>query len=300
MKAWLNGEFVSWKQVKVPVMSHAFGRGSAIFEVVDIVSTPNGGAFLGLREHVDRFFNSAAYMYMDLPLSKNEIIQACIETAKENNCTLGTMKFFAYYSAIELDIVPRNKHIDVAIFCLDFGQSKYGHKEMSPPADVCISSYRKLHPESVPIHAKAAGNYIGGYVAKMEAKKQGFDDIILLDTMGFVAEAATANVFLIKDNKVLTPTLRSVLPGINRMVVLDILKDMDYTVEETDISPDELFVCDEAFYTSSIAKILPIRSIDGIPLGDECPGEYTQSIFEKVAEVFSGKIERFDHWITPI
>ena len=299
MKAWLNGEYKSWEDVTIPVMSHGFGRGSAIFEVVDVVSTEKGSAFLGLREHVDRFFNSAKLMYMELPLSREEIIAACVETARVNNIVIGMAKFFAYYSAIELDVVPYHKNIDLAVFCLDFGPSRPGHTPvMSEPVAACISSYRKIHPESVPVHAKATGNYVGGYVAKMEAKAKGFDDIILLDTMGFVAEGATSNVFFVKNQKIKTPTLRSVLPGINRMALIDILIDTELAVKETDIRRDELFEFDEAFYISSVVKVLPIKSIDGVFLGNVCPGPVTQALVKTVGDVYSGRTEKFNYWLT--
>jgi len=300
MKAWINGEFVDWKEATVPILSHGFGRGAAIFEVVDIVSAAKGPAFFGLKEHVDRFFNSATYMYITIPLSKDDIIRACIDTAQENNVSYGAAKFFAYYSAIELDVVPHDKQVDIAVFCLDFGSPKAGRMVMSEPVSAGISSYRKIHPESVPVHAKTTGNYVSGYLAKMAAKEQGYQDVILLDTMGFVAEAATANLFIVNDNKIKTPTLRSVLPGINRMAILEILEETTYIVEKTDIRPDELFACDEAFYTSSVTKIMPIKSIDGKTIGSACPGKVTQTIADRAREVYNGKVTKFDKWLTYI
>jgi branched-chain amino acid aminotransferase len=300
MKAWVNGEYKHWEDVTVPVLSHGFGRGSAVFEVVDVISTEKGPAFIGLKEHVDRFFNSAKLMYMALPLSREEIIAACIETARVNSLKSGMAKFFAYYPAVELDVIPYHQNVDVAVFCLDFGPPKPGYKSMSDPVAACISSFRKIHPESVPVHAKATGNYVGGYLAKMKAKEQGFDDVILLDTMGFVAEGATSNVFFVKDRKIKTPTLRSVLPGINRMALIDIMRDTEFAVQETDIRPHELFECDEAFYTSSVAGIRPIKSIDGVLLGNEGPGPVTQAVVEKISDVYSGKIEKFQYWLTRI
>ena len=300
MKAWVNSEYINWEDAKVPILSHGFSRGSAIFEVVDIVAAEKGPAFFGLQAHMNRFFNSATYMYMTLPLSPEEMIQACVDTARENKVTYGAAKFFAYYSAVELDVIPHDKKIDVAIFCVDFGKPEAGKPLLPDPVNICVSSYRKSHPESVPIHAKATGNYVGGYLAKMEAKEQGFDDVVFLDTMGFVAEAATANIFFVKDNRIQTPTLRSVLPGINRMALLDILSDLPYDVKEMDLRPNDLYACDEAFFTSSVVKVMPIKSIDGISLGNECPGPVTQKIAEKVSDVFGGKLKQFEHWLTYI
>ena len=300
MKAWLNNEFVDWMDVKAPVLSHGFGRGSAIFEVVDIVATEKGPAFFGLAEHVDRFINSAKYMYITLPLTRDDIIRACIETARENRVVSGVAKFFAYYSAIELDVLAHKKDLDVAIFCLDFGKPDQDVSVMSDPVSACISSYRKIHPESVPVHAKATGNYVGGYLAKTAAKEQGYEDVILLDTMGFVAEGATANIFIVKENQVFTPGLRSVLPGINRMIVMNMLQDMGRAVRVTDIRPDELLECDEAFYTASVVKLIPVSRIDKIPLGDACPGPVTREIADRIGQGFQGRLQAFDRWLTYI
>ena len=300
MKAWVNGEFVNWEDAKVSILSHGFSRGAAIFEVVDIVNAEKGPAFFGLEAHMNRFFNSADYMYMDLPLNVEEMIQACVDTAKENHVAYGAAKFFAYYSAIEFDVIPHDKKMDVAIFCVDFGQPQSKKLQLPEAVKVCVSSYRKSHPESVPIHAKATGNYVGGYLAKMEAREQGFDDVIFLDTMGFVAEAATANIFFVKDNRIQTPTLRSVLPGVNRMALLDILSDLPYDVKEMDVKPNDLFECDEAFFTSSVVKVMPIKSIDGVSIGNICPGPVTRAIAEKVSDVFGGRLKQFEHWLTYI
>ena len=300
MKAWINGEFVDWEDARVPILSHGFSRGSAIFEVVDIVDSEKGPAFFGLKEHMQRFFNSADDMYMDLPLSFDEMIRACLDTAQKNQMTYGAAKFFAYYSSVEFDVIPHDKKMDVAVFCIDFGKPKSERMALPTPVNVCVSSYRKSHPESVPVHAKATGNYVGGYLAKMKAKEQGFDDVIFLDTMGYVAEAATANVFFVKDNRIQTPTLRSVLPGINRMAIMDILADMENEVKEMDLHPRDLPACDEAFFTSSVVKVMPIKSIDGVDIGHECPGPVTRSIAQKVSDVFSGRIKKLEHWLTYI
>jgi len=300
MKVWINGEFVNWEEAKVPILSHGFSRGSAIFEVVDIVDSEKGPAFFGLKEHMNRFFNSANYMYMDLPLSFEEMIQACLDTARKNCISHGAAKFFAYYSSVEYDVIPHDKTVDVAIFCIDFGKPKSEKMILPTPVTVSVSSYRKSHPESVPVHAKTTGNYVGGYLAKMKAKEQGFDDVIFLDTMGYVAEAATANVFFVKDNQIQTPTLRSVLPGINRMAILDILTDMENEVTEMDLHPRDLFACDEAFFTSSVVKVMPIKSIDGIAIGNKCPGPVTRSIAQKISDVFGGRVKKFEHWLSHI
>jgi len=300
MRVWINGEFVDGEKANVPILSHSFSRGSAIFEVVDIVSANKGPAYFGLKEHVERFFNSARYTYMEIPMTRKEIISACLDTARENGVSVGATKFFAYYSGIQFDILPHDRKVDVAIFCSDFGLSDKMLKAITNPVTATISTYRKIHPESVPIHAKVTGNYVGGFIAKMDAKKKGYQDVILLDTKGFVAESATANIFIAKDGVIKTPTLRSVLPGINRMAVIELMKDMEYPLEEVDIKPDELLECDEAFYTASVIKAVPIKSIDNKTLGSLCPGPVTKTVIDAVQKILSDKSTKYGKWLTYI
>ena len=300
MKAWINGGFVDWEKATVPILSHSFSRGSAVFEVVDTVSTDRGPAFFGLAEHVERFFNSARYTYMEIPISREEIVEGCLASARVNGVSIGAAKFFAYYSTIQFDVLPEDGKVDVAIFCADFGLAERRLKNKGKPVKATISPYRKIHPQSVPIHAKVTGNYVGGFIAKMEARKKGYQDVILLDTEGFVAESATANVFMVKDGVVKTPTLRSVLPGINRMAVIELLRDMGCRLEETDIRPEEFLGCDEAFYTASTIKVVPMESIDDKKLGRVCPGPVTKAVLSQVEKILHDGSGKYDKWLTYI
>ncbi len=300
MKAWINGEMTGWETATVPLLSHSFSRGSAIFEVVDIVNTEAGPALFGLPEHVDRFFNSAALTYMELPIAKKELTEAVLATAKENGVKNGAAKFFAYYPLIEFSVLPTNPKIDVAIFCLDYDLFGVKQEILSSPVKVGISALKKFHPQTVPIHAKVVGNYVNAYLAKMEVKKRGFDDVIMLDTDGFVAEGATSNVFFVAGNQVTTPTLRSALPGITRHALIEIIRDMGHEMIEGDIQPEKLYTFDEAFYSGSIVKVQPIVSIDGKTLCASCPGPITCAIKERMKDAMGGKIEKYRKWLTII
>ncbi|MEW6262014.1 MAG: aminotransferase class IV [Thermodesulfobacteriota bacterium] len=300
MKAWVNGQFVEWDKANVSLLSHSFGRGSAIFEVLDIVETDNGPAFFGLNEHLDRFFNSARLTFMDLPLNREEIVRLLVETALTNNVTEGLLKFFAYYPLIELHATPANPQVDIAVFSVDFKLFGIKQADLSAPVAAGISTFRKLHPDTVPVAAKVVGNYVNACLAKMEVKKRGFEDVIMLDTRGFVAEGATANVFLVKEGKVLTPTLRCALAGVTRRTVLELLRDMDMEPVETDIRPDVLTSAEEAFYTASVIKVKPIKSIEGRPIGRSCPGPVTQAISDRLTEALRGRIDWFQKCLIPV
>ncbi|MBU2552387.1 MAG: aminotransferase class IV [Proteobacteria bacterium] len=300
MKAWLNGQYVDWEQTTVPLLSHSFSRGSAIFEVLDIVAGEKGPAYFGLDEHVARFFNSARLSYMDLPLTEDGFRQAHIDAARENQVAHGLAKSFAYYPNIELTALPQNPEVHTAIFCVDFGLFGVRQEDLSAPASVGISSFRKLHPETVPVHAKIVGNYVNAFLAKMEVKKRGYDDVIMLDTMGLVSEGATSNVFLVREGRIMTPPLRSSLPGITRRAVMELVRDMGLPFVETDIRPEDLGSCDEAFYSGSVIKIQPIKAIEGRELGTACPGPITSAVAHRMSEVLAGRDSRFENWLTYI
>jgi branched-chain amino acid aminotransferase len=298
MKAWLNGEMVDWDKATVPLLSHSFSRGSAIFEVVDVVNTVKGPALFGLAEHIERFFNSAALTYMELPLSRQQISDAVVSTAAANGVKNGAAKFFAYYPLIEFSVTPANPKVDVAIFCLDYDLFGVKQEVLSAPARAGISSFRKIHGGTVPVHAKVAGNYVNSFLAKMEVKKKGYDDVIMLDTAGFVAEGATSNVFFVTGDAVKTPTLASALPGITRHALIEIIRDMGYTMSESDVRPEELPGFDEAFYSGSIVKVQPIASIDDKELRKPCPGPVTCAVKQQMNQTLRGEIDKYTKWLT--
>jgi len=173
MNAWLNGEFVDWQQTDVSLLSHSFGRGSAIFEVLDIVPTESGPAYFGLSEHVERFFNSARYIGMDLPIDSETLTAELIRSAAENQVRSGACKFFAYYGGIEMRPVPADPKVDIAIFCIDYDLFQVKQEDLSKPVSVGIANLRKLDPATVPVQAKVAGNYVNPFLAKVEAIKEG-------------------------------------------------------------------------------------------------------------------------------
>ena len=300
VKAWLNGEFVDWNRTDVPLLSHSFSRGSAVFEVIDIPATKDGPAFFGAQGHVDRFFNSAQLIDMDLPLWPAELTGALVAAARENRGQEGACKFFAYYGDIELRPVPASPRVDMAIFCFDHSAFNVKQSALSAPVTVGIATRRKLHPDTVPVHAKVTGNYVNPFLAKVEVMKRGYEDVVMLDTRGYVAEGATANTFFVKDGTVLTPRLDNALPGITRTVVLEMLADMSVGIEEKDILPEEITRCDEAFFTGSLIRIKPIRSVEGHGMAAGCPGPVTAQLMALMADVYRGENEKFARWLTPI
>jgi len=300
IKAWVNGGFLAWNEVTVPLLSHSFGRGSAVFDVLDIVTSEKGPAYFGLKEHIDRFFNSARLVSMEIPFTKEELTRALIETARLNNVREGFAKLYAYYPLVEFSLVPKNRRADIALFCIDFAFLNMTQGDFSGPVSMGISTWKKLHPETVPVEAKVVGNYVNPYLAKLEVIQKGYEDVIMVDTFGRIAEGALCNIFFARKREVKTPTLGNILSGITRGAVIEVIRDIGIPVEETHIHLEDLAVFEEAFCTSSVGKIQPVKSIEGKALGGPCPGPITKTIIEKMKAVYGGKIEKFEKWLTYI
>ena len=296
MKAWLNGTIVEQDSILVSPLSQSFSRGTALFEVLEVVKSHRGPAIFGLKEHLDRLFNSARLTFMELPdsASRDTLTAAVMGVLSANGIDSGIVKIFLYYPVPEYACVPSDRRVDAAVFCARMDHRGDGHAVRA-----CVSSYRKLDPETVPVHAKSAGNYINAYLALSDAKRRGFDESILLDTGGFVAEGSTSNIFIVKRGAVMTPTLRSILPGITRMFILDILKGV-LECAEVDITAGELKTADEAFFSNSVERVMPVLSIDDTPLRSPCPGPVTKRVIREIASVIGGSNPAYARWLTPV
>jgi branched-chain amino acid aminotransferase len=297
MTSWIDGEFVDSSRATVPLLSHSFSRGSAIFEVMAITSAAQGPAFFCLEEHLDRFFFSAEQTCMKIPFDKDGIRGALQELARRNGVRDGVAKFYAYYPDIELGTTP-SERLSVAVFCIDY--EKHGVKRGRPSEGVSvgISQYRKLHPQTTCVHAKVAGNYVNGYLARMEVKRRGFDEALMLDTCGTVAEAPTANIFLIRGTSVETPTIENVLPGITRRVIMRILDDMGFPEKEVRIRPEDLPDYEEAFFSGTTVPVQPISQIESTVF--TCPGPMTSEIRSRMAEIMAGRDPHYADLLTYI
>ncbi len=297
MKAWFNGTIIDEHDIAVSPLSHSFSRGTAIFEVLEIVESHRGPALFGLGEHINRLYRSAEFLYMPLnekiaPEALSDAVRALVRT---NNLKRGIIKIFAYYSTPEYSCIPSNRTVSLAIFCTPFNFSATNKQVYTAQ----ISRYRKNHPESVPVHAKAAGYYVNFYLALMEASSRGFDEAILLDTMGFVAEGGTSNIFVVKDGILMTPTVRSILPGITRKFILEITSNFMECIEK-DITQDELLSADEVFFSNSVERIMPIYRIGDRDISTSSPGSYTVKIMNAINDVIAGQHPAYVRWLSPV
>lgn len=296
---FINGEFIAWENASVHIMSHSFGRGSAIFEVMSSHNTDSGPAVFRLQEHIKRLFKSAELLDMELPFSHEEFYHAVTGTVKQNQLNQGFIKIICYYPQFSVAIIPPKEKLSVSVFALDPTEDLQGGFSAGQSTTACISKWRKLDPQTVPVGAKAAANYLNGMVARQDAAKRGFEHAIMLDSQGFIAEGGTESVFLVKDGHLMTSSLGTVLRSITRMSVLEAAKAEGIPTVEDRLPSGLIYEAEELFFSCSPIKVLPVRQVDDRAL-ENTPGPVTQSIAALMHNIASGKDERFKDWLYPV
>ncbi|HOJ13944.1 MAG TPA: aminotransferase class IV, partial [Deltaproteobacteria bacterium] len=248
-----------------------------------------------LEEHLQRFLSSASQAFMKIPFTAEVIRRAVIETSHANGLKSGIVKCYAYHP--DIDVGPATPETTtVAVFCLDFSALGIPHDKYAHPIRLGVSSLRKLHPQTAAVHAKITGNYANGFLARMEARGRGYDEALMLDLDGFVAEAPTANIFLASSGVVVTPPDECVLPGITRKVVMDVLGDMGVQVRKQPIRVEDLGSFDEGFLSGTLRHVQPLAQIEDCVFA--CPGPITASLLDRMQEVYEGTAERYRHLLT--
>jgi len=299
-KVYLNGEFIDWEKATVPIMSHSLARGSAIFEVMSFHETDEGPAIFRLDEHVQRLFRTAELLSMELPLTKGALAEAVRATVKTNNLTSGAIKLVSYYREIAFEVLSSQKTLDICIVAidpaLDLGGLSYGKPE---GLSACVSRWRKLHPETVPVEAKVAANYLNGMVARLDCQKRGFDMAIMVDTEGFVAEGSTESVFFVNDGVLTTSALGTVLQSITRKSLLEAAQVMGIQTAERRMRPETIMEADEIFFSCSPHKIAPVKRIEDRTI-EAVPGPVTIKLMRGLDDICSGKDPRFRDWLFPV
>jgi branched-chain amino acid aminotransferase len=298
-KVWIDGKLIPFNKAQVPLMSHSFTRGSSVFEVMSLHNTDKGPAVFRLDDHIQRLFRSAEMIHMKIPLSAAKMKDAVKETLQANSVRQGMLKLICYYGGVEFEVVPRNTEVSVGVFVVDLQKDLSAErfkKSERRPAEVCFSDWRKIDPRTVPVECKCAANYLGGMVAKQDAIKKGFTAPVLLDLKGHIAEGATESLFLVKNGKLKTPKLDTILSGITRRSVLELAGDANLDVVEKKVRPQELLEADEAFFTSSVVKIWPISRVEDVKL--EAPGEMTRLLERMFEKILTAKIKNYQKWFT--
>ena len=300
-KIWLDGKFVPWHEANVHVLTHTLHYGLGVFEGVRCYQTKNKkSAIFRLHEHVDRLFNSAIVLGIDIPFSQKEIftaIQLVVRKNKLKECYIRPIVFLGHN---QMGLNPNGVDVRVAIAAWPWG-TYLGDEGISRGIRVRISSFTRHHVNITMTRAKACGHYVNSILAKTEAVRDGYDEAILLDSQGYVSEGSGENIFLLSKGRLKTPALScSNLEGITRDSVFDIAKHLKIEVEEGRITRDELYIADEVFLTGTAAEITPVREIDNRIIGNGKRGKTTTRIQKMFFEIVHGSHAKFKKWLSEV
>lgn len=286
---WINGKLIPWNQAKIHILSHALHYGSGVFEGIRFYETPKGPAVFRLKEHIQRLFKSAETLRMQIPYSQENICNAIKQTIKANNIKQGYIRPIIFYGYGKMSLNPEGAQLVTAIAVWPWG------KYLGDSAKVCISDYIRIHPKSLHADAKVCGHYINSILTSFEAKQKGFDEALLLDYQGNVAEGPGENIFIIINNKLITPPLnKQILPGITRNSIIQLAKNENLIVEERVIKPEELFAAQELFFTGTAAEITIISQLNDKKFTSN---PISEKLKQKFHEIVQGKNPQYENWL---
>jgi branched-chain amino acid aminotransferase len=293
---WFNGKLVPWEKATVHVLAHALHYGSSVFEGIRAYPTPEGVAIFRLGDHTRRLYDSAKIYRIQIPFQPDQIDAACRECIAANDLRMGAyLRPVAFRGYGEIGVVPKiDPPVEVAVAAWEWG--KYlGHESEAEGVDVCVSSWQRMAPNTLPAMAKAGGNYLSSQLITLEAKRLGFAEGIALTTSGMVSEGGGENLFVVKDNVLLTPAIaHSVLGGITRDTVMHLARDLGIEVRESAVPRELLYLADELFFTGTAVEVTPIRSVDRITVGAGKRGPVTEKIQQAFFGLFDGRTK--DRW----
>ena len=296
-KIWLDGKLVNWDDAQVHILTHSLHYGVAAFEGIRCYKCDDGrSAIFRHKEHTKRLFNSAKIYMMDIPFTPQEIIAATKETIQTNGLKEAYIRPIVFIGDGVMGVHPGTNPIRASIICWEWG-AYLGDEALSKGIRVKTSSFTRHHSNIMLTKAKVSGNYVNSILAKLEVTRAGYDEALMLDPLGNVAEGSGENIFFVQDNVVFTPPLTSVLPGITRDSVMTLLSDMGYEVREQHSTRDQLYIADEVFFTGTAAEITPIREIDDRIIGEGKPGPITTALQHAFFEVVKGNNAKHIDWL---
>ncbi len=300
-KIWYNGHFIDWADAKIHVLSHVVSYGSSVFEGIRCYETASGPAIFRLREHVRRMQDSSKiYRMEDLGFSATELSDAMVELVRVNRLKSCYIRPIVLRGFGQIGVDARNTPIEIYIACWEWGQY-LGAEALSKGVEVCISSWSRMAPNTLPALSKAGGNYLNSQLIRMEANVNGYEEGIALDSNGYVSEGSGENIFVIRDGTLYSPPLgSSVLPGITRDSVLALCRDMGLPVVETPIPREMLYIADEIFFTGTAAEITPIRTVDRITIGAGRCGPITEKLQREFFGIINGTAPDRFGWLTAV
>ncbi|HEX7178406.1 MAG TPA: branched-chain amino acid transaminase [Nitrososphaeraceae archaeon] len=298
-KIWMDGKFVDWNNAKIHILTHGLHYATAVFEGIRCYSTKKGSAIFRLEEHIKRLVNSCKMYHMTLEYSEKELRESIIETIKINNVQDCYIRPICYYGYGKMGVNPLPNKVSTSIALWDWEDhiKTQGDKGMR----VIVSSWVRIDSRSLPIHAKASANYANSALARIEALKSGVDEAIMLNMSGMVVEGTAENIFIVKDEMLVTPPLTSgALDGITRSSILTIAQHLGINFQICDISRDELYYADEVFLTGTAAEIKSIGEIDNITIANGRTGKIATKLQNLYNQIVHGNNEKFEKWLTYI
>ena len=296
---WQDGKLVPWREATTHALTHSLHYGMAVFEGVRAYQTDKGTAIFRLQDHTQRLARSAHIFQMALPYSQEELNEAQKEVIRANNLESGYIRPLAFYGSEKMGVSPKGAKVHVIIAAWPWG-AYLGEEGMQRGIRIKTSSFTRHHVNITMVRAKASGNYMNSILANNEALTDGYDEAMLLDPEGYVCEGAGENIFIVKNGKLYTPDLTSCLEGITRATVLQIAEELGLSVQEKRITRDEVYCCDEAFFTGTAAEVTPIRELDGRQIGIGRRGPITAQIQAKYFDVVYGRSPQHDDWLAYI
>ena len=297
-KIWLDGEMIRWEDAKVHVLSHALHYGTAYFEGIRCYALADGrSAVFRLAEHMRRLADSGKILGFPLPYTEAQLIQVTLEVIRENKLKECYIRPLAFVGLGEMGLYAPKNPVNVCIAVWPWG-AYLGDEGIRNGIRAKVSSYTRHHVNVMMTKSKSSGNYINSVLAKHEVKKAGYDEAIMLDAEGYVSEASGENIFMVRDGKIKTTPLTSILPGITRDSIITVARDKGYAVIEERFTRDELYTADEAFFTGTAAELTPIREVDDRQIGAGRRGPVTEDIQQTFFDVIKGKHRKYENWLT--
>ncbi|NMP33173.1 branched-chain amino acid transaminase [Thalassotalea sp. M1531] len=298
---WFNGELMPWKNATVHVMSHALHYGSSVFEGIRAYNTHKGTCIFRLEEHIKRLFDSAKVYRMNIPYTPEEVTQACKDAVAQNNLEAAYLRPLAFLGDVGMGLrPPADAKADLMVAAFSW-EAYLGAEAIENGVDVGVSSWNRLAPNTMPTAAKAGGNYLSSQLISMEAGRHGYTEGIALDVNNMVSEGAGQNLFLVRNGVIYTPfSTASILPGLTRDTVMQLAKNLGYEVREEPVSRESLYLADEFFMTGTATEVVPVKTVDGMPVGTGSRGPITKAIQEAFFGMFDGSTEIPEGWLEPV
>jgi branched-chain amino acid aminotransferase len=296
---WFDGKLVPWREANIHVLTHSLHYGLAVFEGIRAYKTDKGTAIFRLHEHMERLANSAHIYQMQLPYSREQLAEACREVVRENKLESCYVRPIAFYGSEKMGVSPKGASVHVAIAAWPWG-AYLGPEGLEKGIRVKTSSFARHHVNVTMARAKFAATYANSILANLEATADGYDEAMLLDVDGFVAEGSGENVFIVKNGKLYEPELTSALIGITRDAVIQLAGELGIPVISKRLTRDDVYIADEAFFTGTAAEVTPIRELDNRRIGSGARGPITQQIQSLYFDCVHGRVPGRLEWLTPV